>query len=473
MTSHEIELIEQYVDGVLVEERMDDLRALLRESADARTMLRSLATIDFGLQDIAAREGEVVGQQPAFDALQASRPQNIEPAATMKFGQLPVTLLPTDQTKMSGYFTALHAIAAVIIVGLATGLFLQYMNHQRTLTTLATKTNKDIPIAKIRSMGGVVNWTGDGGTVTSELKVGTQLTGGTIESSSPTSWVELEFLDGTTATVSGDSRLTFSDFGQKILYLKKGSVTSKVKTQSSDSPMLVHTRTALLEVLGTEFNVGSDLDTTSLNVTKGKVRLKRLSDGKVVDVPANQRVVSTTGEELTPHLIPASVSHWRSQFQIDSDGVLGRLVPKTNTTDAKLRMVPYVHTTPQGESMAMFAAGLQILGKDEAIVELRPDSMIRVRGFVKQIGNVVFGVTVRKPNGDHGGNFMTFNPMLDPDSEGRFECILEANKLRLDPGFARTENDRTASPVNSIVEVFFCSTLNESAGLEITEVEIF
>ena len=136
--------------------------------------------------------------------------------------------------------------------------------------------------------------------MTTDLSVGTELTGGTIEGASPASWVELEFFDGSTVTVSGDSRLTFSDLGQKILHLKEGNVASNVSPQSANRPMLVHTRTAQLEVLGTEFKVAIEVDSTALNVTEGKVRLKRLSDGRTVDVPANHRVVAATEPELAP-----------------------------------------------------------------------------------------------------------------------------------------------------------------------------
>ena len=54
MTPADFELLEQYIDGTLADGDLQRLRALLRDSAEARAVLRSLATIDFGLQDIAA-----------------------------------------------------------------------------------------------------------------------------------------------------------------------------------------------------------------------------------------------------------------------------------------------------------------------------------------------------------------------------------------------------------------------------------
>ena len=53
----EIELLEKYIDGTLADRNTDQLHTLLRDNPMARAKLRSLATIDFGLQDIADSRG--------------------------------------------------------------------------------------------------------------------------------------------------------------------------------------------------------------------------------------------------------------------------------------------------------------------------------------------------------------------------------------------------------------------------------
>ena len=68
---------------------------------------------------------------------------------------------------------------------------------------------------------------------------------------------------------------------------------------------------------------------------------------------------------------------------------------------------------------------------------------------------------------------MTFNPAVAPDREGRFEVLLEARDLQLDPAIAGVKGDLAATPINMVVESFWCSTPTASAGLEIIEVEIF
>ena len=84
----------------------------------------------------------------------------------------------------------LLTVAALIIVALTVSLYYQQTSAQR-------------PIATITGLSGSLQWTGDGGRVTYDLGVGLELAGGTVEGLTPGSWFELEFNDGSTATISG------------------------------------------------------------------------------------------------------------------------------------------------------------------------------------------------------------------------------------------------------------------------------
>ena len=70
--------------------------------------------------------------------------------------------------------------------------------------------------------------------------------------------------------------------------------------------MLIHTRTAELEVLGTQLNVEAESATTRLSVNEGRVRLTRLVDGRTAEVTARHQVVATADrtEALDPHPSP-------------------------------------------------------------------------------------------------------------------------------------------------------------------------
>ena len=140
--------------------------------------------------------------------------------------KLPVPNSVATKRSLPLYARTLLAIATIVIVALTTSLYVQRASYDRKFSAVSVKSDRRI--GKIIGLGGVVMWTGDGGRITGDLSVGTGLTGGTIEGASPTSWVELECLDGSTVTVSGDSWLTFSEFGQKVLHLKEGNVASKV-----------------------------------------------------------------------------------------------------------------------------------------------------------------------------------------------------------------------------------------------------
>ena len=71
--------------------------------------------------------------------------------------------------------------------------------------------------------------------------VGAEPPGGTIEGMVPGSWFELEFNDGSTVTMSGNPTLTFSDHGQKKLYLKEGNVSGNVKPQPVGNVIIIVT----------------------------------------------------------------------------------------------------------------------------------------------------------------------------------------------------------------------------------------
>ncbi|MEM9589063.1 MAG: FecR family protein [Planctomycetota bacterium] len=449
MTASEFQLLERYLDGTLEPRDQESLQSLLRRSAEARSTLRTLATIDFGLQDLS--EGD---PSPSLGTDAKIAEIDLAARRTSAFPEAKRLLL----------------IAAALLAVATAGWLIRREEDQ----ALPTPDSSSSPmIAKVIGLGGVVLWTGDGGRVTSDLKIGTQLTGGTIEAASPTSWAELEFDDGSTVVVSGDSRLTFSDFGQKILYLKRGNVVSSVKPQSAERPMLVHTRTATLEVLGTEFNVHADVDATALNVTEGKVRLKRLIDGQTVDVPANERVVATSQAKLLSSPIPSLVSRWTSQLDQRSNQVLGKWMPKTAGQPARLRTIPYQHTTAQGDRIMVFAAGILVSAADGGRVYLHSDSQIRVQGRAQRATAAAFGVTVHRPGSRQREDFMIFRQLLTPDTDGSFDVTVAAKDLRLESSFTTGHQDSPATPVDAIVDSFFCSTLTDAPVLEIVSVAVF
>jgi hypothetical protein len=347
------------------------------------------------------------------------------------------------------------AVAAAAVIALIASVYFQ-------------RPSAELEIAKITGLSGSLQWTGDGGRVFHDLRVGAELPGGTIEGMVPGSWFELEFNDGSTVTISGNSTLTFSDHGQKKLYLKEGSVSGNVKPQPAGKPMLIYTRSAMLEVLGTQFEVEAGLAATMLNVSEGKVRVKRFSDSSTVNVPAKHRVIVAADREMLPVPVPDSVSRWKSQLHLGPDGAKGKWLPETNTQDARLRAIPY--TTPEG--FTIYTAAFVVLHGDKPPVILQPDSSLRVRGHIASTNKVYFGVTVRHAGGEFAGRFQTIRPAVEFAGGEDFEVFLYLRDFQLDPSLIAMKNKLPSAPFDLAVESFWCHTLDQQAGLEITEVEL-
>jgi len=458
MTPADLKLLEQYIDGTLADGDAERLRALLRDSGEARAMLRSLATIDFGLQDIAAT---------ADADSRGSLREPIEDEHTNTIlSERTAALWTSRTTKVMG---ALLAVATLIIVTLSATLYFQRPSTERAVEeTTAQRTSAGQPIAKITGLSGPLQWTGDGGRVDFDMRVGAELAGGTVEGLVPGSWFELTFSDGSTATISGNSMLTVSDQGQKKLYLKAGNLSGKVKPQPAGKPMLIYTRSALLEVLGTQFEVEAETVATVLNVSEGSVRVTRFSDGSTVDVPARHRLIAAADRDMLPRPVPHSVSHWKSELSLGPVRTQGKWTPGTDTQEAKLGAVQY--TTPKG--MTIYTTGLSVSYGDKPPVTLQPASRLRVRGRIASPQKVYFGITVRQANGAFAGRFQTIRPADELRSGQDFEVTLHLREFRLDPSLASLEQELPGAPFHLVVETIWCHTLDKQAGLEITEVEL-
>ncbi len=275
MTNSDLEnLIAAWLDGCISEAESESLQQELRESAEARAAFNTFAQLDAVLHEVADTEG--VGAISQASGSSVSIPKRATPP----------------------YARALLAIAAGIIIALTAVLYFQPMKAGHN-------------IVWIKGLNGALIWIGDGGQMiqgsdspqtptrwSNVLNKGAELPGGTIEGMAPDSWFELEFHDGSIGMISGDSILTFSDQGQKELRLKQGLFSADVRPQPEGKPMLIHTPAAVLEVIGTQFDVEADPESTMLYVREGKVQVRRVRDGKTVAVPAGHRVVASADSDM-------------------------------------------------------------------------------------------------------------------------------------------------------------------------------
>jgi hypothetical protein len=437
------ELWNDYLEGELDESGVAELRALveaddrqLREAADSYQLHRLLG---LAAQDRPSRQEDFV------HATMERLPADKEHFTGGVMHRLP------QQAKRPRL--APMAVAAIVL--LLAGLYIQGPGAERD-------------VARITGLSGYLQWTGDGGRVIHDLSVGTKLTGGTIAGMTPNSWFELSFNDGSTVTISGNSTLTFSEHDQKELHLKEGNLSANVQPQPAGRPMLVHTRSALLEVVGTQFDVEAELTTTVLNVNEGKVRVKRLSDGSTIEVPARHRAIAAVDRKMQSVAVDTAVNRWKSHLQLGPEGMHGKWIPATDTEVAKLKAVPYGIK----EGFVIYTAAFGISEGDSPPVIMQPGSRFKVHGRITSSTDVWFGVTVRHPNGEFAGRFQIIQPATEFKGGETFEVSLSLGDFALDPLLNEYKDYLPPIAYNLEVESMWCHTLDKQVGLEIISIEL-
>jgi len=92
-------------------------------------------------------------------------------------------------------------------------------------------------VLRATEVSGSVRWTGQGGIIVDSLAKDASLSGGTVETVSDDATVTLAFADGSTVTLPGQSAMTFSDEGQKVVHLRFGWLSADVRPQAAGHPL--------------------------------------------------------------------------------------------------------------------------------------------------------------------------------------------------------------------------------------------
>ena len=427
-------LVRRYQDQQLNSEELRELDELLQTDTHAREIFIRETNL------IAAIEG-IADEQDLGPSVSAIPMQNPDPS----------TRLTNQWIMVTGWLVA--AVAASFLI-----VFFATSNRKTQSKTIAT----------VIGVNGPLQWTGNGGQLRSDLSVGMKLPGGTIDGVSPDSWFSLQFDDGSVVVTSGNSMLAFSDVGQKVLHLKSGRLSADVRPQPNGSPMLIHTRSATLEIVGTSFDIDADLAATALNVTEGKVRVKRRSDGKLVDVPAQHQVIAAADQELKVSQIPKVAHRWQSRLQNGPRRTYGRWLPGTSDQEPMLRCIP--HLTEKNKTI--YTASFAVTVPDAAPVMTNTGTMINVKGHLDRATDLYVGMTLKTAKGDFAGRFQVVLPSgyFQPDTT--FNHFLEIENFTLDPSLSAMKDDLASSANELMVESIWCHTLYQQAGLALTSVEI-
>jgi len=140
----------------------------------------------------------------------------------------------------------------------------------------------------------------------------------------------IRFADGTHANLNGGTRLSRIDEDGAGRRLKLDTGTVNVETKR---PLVIETPQAEVKVLGTRFKISAAENGTRLEVETGRVRLRRISNGTGIDVPAGHFAVAAAGVEL----VAKPIAPARSK----AADLVARMPPKSwfAAPDTKMRQV--------------------------------------------------------------------------------------------------------------------------------------
>ncbi len=370
--------IVRYLDGTLDGEELRRFGERLAEDAELRAELREVAEQAVAMGDL--------GRGRNLVAL----PSEVSRAETSP---------PRSWWGPAGWLAA----AASLMLGLG-AVF--WPDHEATPAVIATLDFAD----------GAVHWSGGIEDAKSELAPGDELASGNLVVESASGAAQMTFRDGTRLTVTGESEISIAETDRKHLTLRRGNLTADVAEQPAGRPLTIQTPSAEIEVLGTVLSVSSNGESTTLSVDEGLVRLRRLADGSMIEVPAGHLVTATidSSQALTLESTDALPEAWALDFE---DGA-ARVTKGERVSVAGVpcyQGVPYIAARGE-DNTRVIRRGVAINGPSDSeasFVQLTPDSRLRLR-YRSDWGPVVF-LSTQEPDGSFGGNF-EYRVRLD-DSE--------------------------------------------------------
>lgn len=451
-SEHWHELIQRHLDGLLEEAEVQKLSVKLESCVKTRSLYLKLQQIHAMLLC-----------------------KDLDWSPTDSASDLRLERNPLQTTKR-----VLLALAGVALIAFLTQTYLirDFRNEIITVT----------------SVGGPIAWTGDGGRVSNELAVGEKLPGGTMELLAPDSFVEFAFEDQSTVSLAGLSAITISteqsdtpSKRQKELHLRHGRLFASVQKQPSGRPLLVHTPSAELTVLGTQFDVETVSDSTRLTVNQGRVRLKRLPDGKEVDVPAQQSVLASLEDHngLSPRKRNSPVSDWQSDLR--EDVVKGKWISRLWGLGAKLKMAVangemtkdaaikayknaayFDDSTGSVWTVPSPVGALIVLSPRRSMeqpIQLSANTRVLVRGQAYSQDAMQIGLSVGYPDGGFAGKYSTLIPSSKLAGGVEFELEIPLSRFH-------NKKNPDRSPIGCELTDWWCVAEASAARFEITSVEL-
>ena len=456
MSSQEQEWIDAYLNGTIDPEDFNALQDSMMASPALRSVMRRYLSLDYHLQNDA---GEL-------------------DSATAPWLEREEEQYRTKTTDRMFWRPSFWAAAAVVMVLGATLVF--------------SLRDSKADIATITAIHGPVQLTSSDGQVRGDLEVGTVLNGGLLESLLPASWVEFVFKDGSKVTVSGQSTLMLSSSDRKELHLRQGSLSAKVVAQSESTPMVVHTQTAKLDVLGTQFHVDAESTSTKLIVNEGLVRMKRLADGSDADVSAGSQATAAADDNRELEVVPRGKAKQMWRGNLAEEAIYGKWSSGLEALATKLKKAVASGKMSEDAAMAKYKATANFAvsdgllktrskiaehgkgsehivmvslskGNDSPII-VAAGARFRIRGTIQADAPVTFGFTTQHPSGGYAGKYVSTQTLKASGDEFDLELPVA--------DFQAVHRGGEHSALGMEISDWWCSTSQHEADLEITHVEL-
>ncbi len=282
---------DRLLDGELPQSEVDALGAALLANAELRRefLTRTLVNV-------------AIGEQLGVDRL-------IEPRREPRRGR---RILPWVSLALS--------IAAAVLVGFG----LDRSTSPVTPEAVAEVASVDGEVWRVAPHGDVPCQPGD--------KI---QSGETIRTAGPAAVASLVYPDGTRVSLAGDTTVTISQPGYKLLQVARGDVSADVAPQPANHPMRVETPNAVVEVVGTRLAVSSTAGKrTDVGVSHGEVKVTDRARHDTITVRAGEAATVSPAARPKPRVQsevprtwnPDVLTAWKTGQLVHVPGLDGNLV---------------------------------------------------------------------------------------------------------------------------------------------------
>jgi hypothetical protein len=244
--------------------------------------------------------------------------------------------------------------------------------------------------------------------------------------------------------------------------------------------------------------VDAESAATVLAVNKGLVRLTRLTDGKVVEVPANHQTVASLDEQngLTVTSRNLATRSWSGDLA--RNAIHGKWTPGLRSLGIKLKKAVLRGEITKEDAMAKYKAAANLSDESGSLyatpwlvkhgksgrkanvsylatvsvtraraapVVLGAGSRFRIQGRVESSAEVTFGITTNAPGGGFNGKYATARTVQISEPDENFDIEIPLSDFR-------TVATKKWSPVGQELAEWYCLTTDKDVGLAITHVEL-